>query len=156
MKVLDSLTPTTSSCCTAAATTRPAPTSRNAQWDKVAASLKRTGAFPLVDLAYLGFGDGLDEDAYGVRKVVAAVPELMIAFSASKNFGLYRERAGVAIAIAKDAASADVVFEPDAERHPRHHLADRPTTAPKSSASSSRTRSCAPSGRPSSTKCGNA
>ncbi|MDO8360578.1 MAG: amino acid aminotransferase [Devosia sp.] len=80
-----------------------------AQWDQVVESLKRTGAFPLVDLAYLGFGDGLEEDAYGVRKVAASLPESMIAFSASKNFGLYRERAGVAIAIARDAAAADVV-----------------------------------------------
>ena len=80
-----------------------------AQWDIVVESLKRTGAFPLVDLAYLGFGDGIEEDAYGVRKVAAELPECMIAFSASKNFGLYRERAGVAIAIAKDAATADVV-----------------------------------------------
>jgi aspartate aminotransferase/aromatic-amino-acid transaminase len=81
----------------------------NAQWDEIAASLKRTGAFPLVDLAYLGFGDGLEADAYGVRKVVSSVPESMVAFSASKNFGLYRERAGVAIAIAHDSERADVV-----------------------------------------------
>jgi aspartate aminotransferase/aromatic-amino-acid transaminase len=79
------------------------------QWDAVAQSLQRTGAFPLVDLAYLGFGDGLEEDAYGVRKIVSSVPESMVAFSASKNFGLYRERAGVAIAIAKDSEAADVV-----------------------------------------------
>ena len=81
----------------------------NEQWDLVAESLKRTGAFPLIDLAYLGFGDGLEEDAYGTRKIVTSVPESMIAFSASKNFGLYRERAGVAMAIARDAESADVV-----------------------------------------------
>jgi aspartate aminotransferase/aromatic-amino-acid transaminase len=81
----------------------------NAQWDEVVESLKRTGAFPLVDLAYLGFGDGLEADAYGVRKVVSSVPEAMVAFSASKNFGLYRERAGVAIAIARNSDSADVV-----------------------------------------------
>ena len=109
MKVADSLTSDDTlllhGCCHN-------PTGANltpAQWDVVAASLKRTGAFPLIDLAYLGFGDGLEEDAYGLRKVVASVPESMIAFSASKNFGLYRERTGVAIAIAKDAASADVV-----------------------------------------------
>src|SRR6185437_3586233 len=81
----------------------------NAQWDQVAASLKKTGAFPLLDLAYLGFGDGLEADAYGVRKVVTSLPESMVAFSASKNFGLYRERAGVAIAIARDSASAVIV-----------------------------------------------
>ncbi len=78
------------------------------QWDKVAASLARTGALPFIDLAYLGFGDGLLEDAYGTRKVIAAVPEALIAFSGSKNFGLYRERIGAAILIARDAAQADV------------------------------------------------
>jgi aspartate aminotransferase/aromatic-amino-acid transaminase len=81
----------------------------NAQWDIVVESLKRTGAFPLVDLAYLGFGDGIEADAYGVRKVASSLPESLIAFSASKNFGLYRERAGVAIAIAADSETADVV-----------------------------------------------
>jgi aspartate/tyrosine/aromatic aminotransferase len=79
------------------------------QWDTVVESLRRTGAFPLVDLAYLGFGDGLEEDAYGVRKVASSLPECLIAFSASKNFGLYRERAGVAIAVAKDATTAEIV-----------------------------------------------
>jgi len=80
-----------------------------AQWDQVAQSLARTGAFPLVDLAYLGFGDGIEADAYGARKIASSLPEAMIAFSASKNFGLYRERAGCAIAIARDAAAADIV-----------------------------------------------
>jgi aspartate aminotransferase/aromatic-amino-acid transaminase len=80
-----------------------------AQWDAVAAALQRTGAFPLIDLAYLGFGEGLEADAYGVRKLATTLPEAMIAFSGSKNFGLYRERAGVAIAIARDAAAADIV-----------------------------------------------
>ena len=78
------------------------------QWDKVAASLARTGALPFIDLAYLGFGDGLVEDAYGTRKVISSVPEALIAFSGSKNFGLYRERIGAAILIARDAAQADV------------------------------------------------
>ncbi|HEY8575892.1 MAG TPA: amino acid aminotransferase [Devosia sp.] len=79
-----------------------------AQWDKVAESLARTGALPFIDLAYLGFGDGLEADAYGTRKVLAAVPEALVAFSGSKNFGLYRERVGAAILIARDAAQADV------------------------------------------------
>jgi aspartate aminotransferase/aromatic-amino-acid transaminase len=79
------------------------------QWDIVVASLKRSGAFPLIDLAYLGFGDGIDEDAYGTRRIAATLPECMIAFSASKNFGLYRDRAGVAIAIARDSDTADIV-----------------------------------------------
>jgi aspartate aminotransferase len=80
----------------------------NAQWDQVAASLAKTGALPFIDLAYLGFGDGLLEDAYGTRKILASVPEALVAFSGSKNFGLYRERVGAAILVAKDAATADV------------------------------------------------
>jgi aspartate aminotransferase/aromatic-amino-acid transaminase len=78
------------------------------QWDQVAASLARTGALPFIDLAYLGFGDGLLEDAYGTRKVLSLVSEALVAFSGSKNFGLYRERVGAAILIAKDAAQADI------------------------------------------------
>jgi aspartate aminotransferase/aromatic-amino-acid transaminase len=78
------------------------------QWDQVAASLARNGALPFIDLAYLGFGDGLLEDAYGTRKVLSSVPEALVAFSGSKNFGLYRERVGAAILVAKDAAQADV------------------------------------------------
>lgn len=80
----------------------------NAQWDQVAASFAKTGALPFIDLAYLGFGDGLLEDAYGTRKILASVPEALVAFSGSKNFGLYRERVGAAILVAKDTASADV------------------------------------------------
>lgn len=80
-----------------------------AQWDQVAALLARTGAFPFIDLAYLGFGDGVAEDSYGTRKVAASVPESVIAVSGSKNFGLYRERVGAAIIVSRDAATADIV-----------------------------------------------
>ncbi len=78
------------------------------QWDRVAESLARTGALPFIDLAYLGFGDGLEPDAYGTRKVLSMVPEALVAFSGSKNFGLYRERIGAAILVARDAAVADI------------------------------------------------
>lgn len=80
-----------------------------AQWDQVAASLARTGALPLIDLAYQGFGDGLDADAYGTRRIVSSVPEALVAFSGSKNFGLYRERIGAAMVVSRDAAAADIV-----------------------------------------------
>ncbi|WP_116653138.1 aromatic amino acid transaminase [Pelagibacterium sediminicola] len=79
-----------------------------AQWDEVVASLSRTGAFPLVDLAYQGFGDGLEEDAYGARAVARAIPEFVLATSCSKNFGIYRERAGCAIVAGKNATAADI------------------------------------------------
>lgn len=78
------------------------------QWDQVAESLKRTGALPFVDLAYLGFGDGIEADAYGTRKILSTVPEALVAFSGSKNFGLYRERVGAAILVARNAEEAEV------------------------------------------------
>ena len=70
-----------------------------ADWDRVIAVLKDRGAVPLVDLAYQGFGDGLDADAEATRKVAAAFPEVLIAASCSKNFGIYRERTGILIAL---------------------------------------------------------
>jgi aspartate aminotransferase len=69
------------------------------QWDQVIALLQRKGAVPFVDLAYQGFGDGLDEDAEATRKIAAAFPEVLIAASCSKNFGIYRERTGILIAL---------------------------------------------------------
>ena len=70
-----------------------------AQWDQVIALLQSKGAVPFVDLAYQGFGDGLEEDAAATRKVAQAFPEVLIAASCSKNFGIYRERTGVLIAL---------------------------------------------------------
>lgn len=64
-------------------------------WQALAETLNRTGATPLIDLAYLGFGDGLDQDAAPTRLLARTLPEVMIAASCSKNFGLYRERAGI-------------------------------------------------------------
>ncbi len=74
-----------------------------AQWDAVGALLLRKGLIPFVDIAYQGFGDGLDEDAVGVRHLAATQPEVLIAASCSKNFGIYRERAGLLMAVAQDA-----------------------------------------------------
>jgi aromatic-amino-acid transaminase len=65
-----------------------------AQWDEIAALLARSAALPIVDLAYQGLGAGMEEDAYGARKVVDAVPEALVAYSCDKNFGLYRDRVG--------------------------------------------------------------
>jgi aromatic-amino-acid transaminase len=69
------------------------------QWDQVIALLVARGAVPFVDLAYQGFGDGLEEDAAATRKIAAAFPEVLIAASCSKNFGIYRERTGILIAL---------------------------------------------------------
>ena len=70
-----------------------------AQWDGVITLLAAKGAIPLVDLAYQGFGDGLQEDAAATRRIAIAFPEVLIAASCSKNFGIYRERTGILIAI---------------------------------------------------------
>ena len=75
------------------------------EWGQVADFLEESGAVPFIDIAYQGFGDGLEDDAFGVRLLAARVPEMVIAASCSKNFGVYRERTGVLMAIAPDAAS---------------------------------------------------
>ncbi|EGT3627963.1 aspartate/tyrosine/aromatic aminotransferase [Morganella morganii] len=78
------------------------------QWDKVVALTKDQGFTPLIDMAYQGFGDGVDIDAYGVRQMAAAVDNMILCSSCSKNFGLYRERIGSCSVIAKDANTANV------------------------------------------------
>ncbi len=75
------------------------------EWDAVIETVQATGATVLVDIAYQGFGDGLEEDAAAVRKIANALPEVLIAASCSKNFGVYRERTGVLMVIGPDTAS---------------------------------------------------
>jgi len=64
------------------------------QWRELARLIVARGLVPLLDLAYQGLGDGLDEDAAGLRIVMEAVDNAMVAYSCDKNFGLYRERTG--------------------------------------------------------------
>ena len=66
----------------------------DAQWDEVAAVCAERGLIPLVDIAYQGFGRGLDEDARGLRKMLAACDEVVVAQSCDKNFSVYRDRVG--------------------------------------------------------------
>jgi len=77
----------------------------SSEWDEVIKVLLDTGATPMIDIAYQGFGDGLDEDAAATRKVAAAVPECIIAASCSKNFGIYRERTGLLMVVSADAGT---------------------------------------------------
>ncbi|MFZ7093507.1 aromatic amino acid transaminase [Primorskyibacter sp. 2E233] len=76
-----------------------------AQWKELVALLLKKGATPMVDIAYQGFGDGLDEDAQAVRLIASSVPECLIAASCSKNFGIYRERTGLLMAVSNDAGN---------------------------------------------------
>ncbi|MFO1143178.1 MAG: amino acid aminotransferase [Amaricoccus sp.] len=78
------------------------------EWWAVGDLVLRKGAVPLIDLAYQGFGDGLEADVAGVRVIAKAVPELMLAVSCSKNFGLYRDRVGAAFVLSPDKAMADI------------------------------------------------
>ncbi len=76
------------------------------QWDQIISTLQKVQAVPFVDVAYQGFGDGLDQDAQATRKIAAAFPNVIIAASCSKNFGIYRERTGILMGIARDADEA--------------------------------------------------
>lgn len=80
----------------------------NEQWQAIAQLANINGFLPFVDVAYQGFGDGLEEDAYGLRILADSVDEMIIAASCSKNFGLYRERVGLAAILTKDAATAKI------------------------------------------------
>ncbi|WP_159652676.1 amino acid aminotransferase [Vibrio atypicus] len=70
-------------------------------WKAITELSQKNGFTPFVDIAYQGFGDGLEEDAKGLRHMADNVEEMLITTSCSKNFGLYRERTGAAIVVGK-------------------------------------------------------
>jgi len=79
------------------------------QWAAVAEVLARRRLIPFLDMAYHGLGEDLDRDAASVRLIAKAVPELLIAVSCSKNFGIYRERTGLLAVLCHGSAQAGVV-----------------------------------------------
>ena len=79
------------------------------QWQQVAELARERGFLPVVDMAYQGFGEGLEQDASGLRLLADTVDEMIICSSCSKNFGLYRERIGACSVIGKSAAAADII-----------------------------------------------
>ncbi len=80
------------------------------QWDEIAGLIAEKGLLPILDLAYQGLGHGMEEDAYGVRRVLAEVPEALVAYSCDKNFGMYRDRVGAVYAMVADPAQLNVVL----------------------------------------------
>ncbi|MGX7927091.1 amino acid aminotransferase [Tsuneonella sp. HG094] len=82
----------------------------NAQWDQIAAALAAGKPLAILDLAYQGLGAGMDEDAYGLRAVLAAVPEALVAYSCDKNFGLYRDRVGAFYVMAQDGGQLPAIM----------------------------------------------
>jgi aspartate aminotransferase len=79
------------------------------EWRAIADVIDLRGLLPFVDLAYQGFGDDPETDAFGLRLLAERVPQLLLALSCSKNFGLYRERTGALAVIAQDARTAAAV-----------------------------------------------
>ncbi|MCB1389675.1 MAG: aspartate/tyrosine/aromatic aminotransferase [Rhodobacteraceae bacterium] len=77
-------------------------------WAAIAAFCAGRDVLPFVDIAYQGFGDGLDADAAGVRLLATRSQRLVIAASASKNFGLYRDRAGVCLVLSPEGERAAI------------------------------------------------
>jgi aromatic-amino-acid transaminase len=80
------------------------------QWHQVGALLKERGAMPYIDSAYLGFAEGLDEDAKGINILAEYCPDMLIACSCSKNFGLYNERIGALTVVAATERDAQAAF----------------------------------------------
>lgn len=80
------------------------------QWQQIADLCQAKSLFPFFDMAYQGFGDGLEEDAASIRLFAAQLPELVVAASCSKNLGLYRERTGAAMIMASNEAQADIAL----------------------------------------------
>jgi aspartate/tyrosine/aromatic aminotransferase len=78
-----------------------------AQWKAIAEVVRERGLLPLVDFAYQGFGDGLVEDAAGLRELAQAGRELLVCSSYSKNFGLYGERVGALTVVAASREAAE-------------------------------------------------
>lgn len=84
-------------------------------WKQLGALCKERGLIPMLDVAYHGFAHGLEQDMAGVRAFIEAAGDVLIAYSCSKNFGLYRERTGCLMATAGDHRTVEAI---------RTHLAD--------------------------------
>ncbi|QIQ87020.1 aromatic amino acid transaminase [Erythrobacter sp.] len=80
------------------------------EWEAIAEAFESSGAFPIIDTAYQGLGRGLDEDAAGLRTVLARVPEAFIAYSCDKNFGMYRDRVGAFYILSDGKGTLDTAF----------------------------------------------
>ncbi|HUN24838.1 MAG TPA: amino acid aminotransferase [Steroidobacteraceae bacterium] len=80
------------------------------QWRELLTLIRRRGLLPFIDMAYQGLGAGVEADAYAARLYAAELPQVLIAVSCSKNFGLYRERAGTLMVVAATAAIAEAAL----------------------------------------------
>ncbi|MFT9100310.1 MAG: amino acid aminotransferase [Zymomonas mobilis subsp. pomaceae] len=79
------------------------------QWQEIGAVIAKRGLLPIIDLAYQGLGDGLEEDARGLRLLLDQLDEAIITYSCDKNFGLYRERTGAIYVLSENKTVAEKV-----------------------------------------------
>jgi aspartate aminotransferase len=82
----------------------------DAQWRELLGVVKHRALLPFLDIAYQGLGTGIAEDAFGVRLFCAELPEVAVAVSCSKNFGLYRERAGCLHVVSESPAAGEAAL----------------------------------------------
>ncbi|MBN1437026.1 MAG: aspartate/tyrosine/aromatic aminotransferase [Sedimentisphaerales bacterium] len=80
------------------------------QWQQIAEVIQAQQIFPIIDFAYQGFGNGLEEDTVGLKAIAAVVPEFIVASSYSKNFGLYNERVAAFTIVTEDASATQAAF----------------------------------------------
>ena len=80
-------------------------------WTELTQFCEKKNILPLIDLAYQGFGDGINDDVKGVQYMASNLPEVCIGISCSKNFGLYRERVGAALVVVSDKKIHKLVEE---------------------------------------------
>ena len=76
------------------------------QWRELSKLIKKQNLFPFFDLAYQGFGAGIEEDAFAIRQFAADGHQMLVAYSYSKNFGLYGERVGLLAALTENKDEA--------------------------------------------------
>ncbi len=79
------------------------------QWRAIADVIVERGLVPFIDMAYQGFAEDIDRDAFVIRHLADRVPEMLVCNSCSKNFGLYRDRVGTVSVLAEDTSRRDVV-----------------------------------------------
>ncbi len=115
-----------SSCCTRAATTRPASIRHPRNGTRSSTIVRARGLVPFLDLAYQGFGDGIDADGVVVRKFAATPGPLFISSSFSKSFSLYGERVGALTVVTADKDEAARVLS-QVKRVVRANYSNPPT-----------------------------
>jgi aspartate/tyrosine/aromatic aminotransferase len=79
------------------------------QWQQIAEILVHRGLLPFLDIAYQGLGENLQADRASIQLLAKRVPEMIVAISCSKNFGLYRERTGLLLVASENAERASII-----------------------------------------------